>query len=290
MIVHSFHFGRTVLLGGVFTGALVHPSFRGRGIFSSLIEKVVESSWELGCDFVLTMPNDMSFGAFMKNGWSNLGDRVLHVLPISGKQILKSYGTTHWLTVVGEIMMRKLGLIKRFSRPDVAVCTQREFPEYASLVASSIAYTSSAITLKRDAEWFRWRFPFGELNRYQRYLLKGEDATPVAYAVTTIDHRKNLKTGYLVDFAGITNNYEKSILINALEWLVENGVDIILSAVSNRSLSRSLRDVGFLRLPKCIAPKRFHTVFRIRTGSKSLARKLGSIKEWHLTLADWDNI
>jgi GNAT superfamily N-acetyltransferase len=60
-VYHSFQSGNS----------LVHPDYRGKGIFGKLLNYLDEYNKDLNIDFLMGFPVQMSYGSFMKNKWAN---------------------------------------------------------------------------------------------------------------------------------------------------------------------------------------------------------------------------
>lgn len=60
-VYHSFQSGNS----------LVHPDYRGKGIFQKLLNYLDEYNKDLQIDFLMGFPVQMSYGSFMKNKWAN---------------------------------------------------------------------------------------------------------------------------------------------------------------------------------------------------------------------------
>lgn len=52
--------------------SLVHPDYRGKGIFQNLLKSIEETSRSSGVDFLLGFPVEASYKSFIKTGWNNL--------------------------------------------------------------------------------------------------------------------------------------------------------------------------------------------------------------------------
>jgi len=84
------------LTGATLTGVVVHPEFRRRGLFSSLVQACEREAWRRGADFVTTMPNDRSRPGFLKLGYRDPGRRQLLVLPLNGRKLAQRVVGRHW--------------------------------------------------------------------------------------------------------------------------------------------------------------------------------------------------
>jgi len=71
--------------------SIVHPDYRGQGIFSKLLKYIDEISGEFNIDFLVGFPVEASKNSFLRKGWSNLFDLEWFVKPISILSLLKRY-------------------------------------------------------------------------------------------------------------------------------------------------------------------------------------------------------
>ncbi len=51
--------------------SIVHPDYRGKGIFQKLLNFLDENNKELNIDFLMGFPVEASFGSFIRNKWTN---------------------------------------------------------------------------------------------------------------------------------------------------------------------------------------------------------------------------
>lgn len=63
--------------------SLVHPDFRGQGMFQRMLNFVYENEKQLGLDFFVGFPVEASIRSFRKNGWNNLLDLKWYVKPVN---------------------------------------------------------------------------------------------------------------------------------------------------------------------------------------------------------------
>ncbi len=63
--------------------SLVHPHYRNRGIFRKLLEYVDVHREEMGIDFLIGFPIDVSKNSLLGNGWKNILDLDWYVCPSS---------------------------------------------------------------------------------------------------------------------------------------------------------------------------------------------------------------
>jgi len=63
--------------------SLVHPSYRSKGIFRKLLEYIDLHREEMGIDFLLGFPIEVSKNSFLRNGWKNILNLDWFVCPSS---------------------------------------------------------------------------------------------------------------------------------------------------------------------------------------------------------------
>lgn len=59
--------------------SIVHPDYRGQGIFQKLLNYIDENNEQLKIDFLMGFPVEASFGSFLRNNWANPLDLVWYV-------------------------------------------------------------------------------------------------------------------------------------------------------------------------------------------------------------------
>lgn len=69
--------------------SLVSPDYRGRQIFARLLNFLGETEDRPEIDFLMGFPVEMSYGSFLRNGWSNPLDLSWYVRPVRPLSILR---------------------------------------------------------------------------------------------------------------------------------------------------------------------------------------------------------
>ncbi|MCB0762507.1 MAG: GNAT family N-acetyltransferase [Flavobacteriales bacterium] len=63
--------------------SLVHPDYRGQGMFQRMLNFVYENEQQLGLDFFVGFPVEASIRSFRKNGWNNLLNLRWYIRPVN---------------------------------------------------------------------------------------------------------------------------------------------------------------------------------------------------------------
>ncbi|HEU4717405.1 MAG TPA: GNAT family N-acetyltransferase [Bacteroidia bacterium] len=62
--------------------SLVHPDYRGKGIFQKLLHYLEKKREELGVEFIMGFPINVSRNSLIRNGWKNIVDLQWYVKPV----------------------------------------------------------------------------------------------------------------------------------------------------------------------------------------------------------------
>lgn len=272
------------LKGALFSAVMIHPDLRRQGIFQALVQKSMKAAWEREAAFITTMPNDRSYPGFLKFGWRNPGDRPILVRAIGtgsvdGRALCRNLfkSVDKLLFNMSEVNDPKISKVETFS------CDTSELMD-------TFLQSYPGIILDRDSDWFNWRYlkqPWNNYRRYQRYIGKKRLA---GIAVTNQEIRKGFSIGYLVELIGLNAHHRRQLIKSALSNLKQMGCQAVISVMSDPQVISDLKKCNFFELPSKLSPKKFHTVYIQNPSCNVTLTPLGEIKNWYLTLGDWDGI
>ncbi len=291
MEIYDFHLGGTPLRGGVFSGVMVHPEHRRRGLFTRLVEASEQLAWERGASFVTTMPNQRSFPGFIKKGYADPGCRQLMLRPCRPVRAL-----CHHLGPFGQALRSLANLeddaAKSFeaARVDKAIHSGPcSFDSAYDELALAHAARFPGLVLTRDAHWLQWRFAASPWHHYQLHSLR-KAGHLAGYAITTQAQHKKTQVGYLIDLVALEGTHRRALAQAALVSLAHQGCHLLATVVSSPHLQRDLLCSGLLPVPTPLSPKRFYTVYRANAKATRELAPLSRISSWYLTLGDWDTL
>jgi GNAT superfamily N-acetyltransferase len=264
--VRSFRRGDQRLTGAVFTGGMVHPGHRRRGLFTLLIRAAEQEAQRLGASAAVTMPNDASYPAFKKVGWDDLGEREVH------------------------LRATFLGVPKRTDQTPVALEEVPAFgPETVECDERS-GSSRSAIGVARDAGWLAWRYRDNELYRYHRWQARDRSARLVGVLALSVMRVKGVSIGLLLDVLAGDHAVRAALLAAALRFLRAARVPALISVMSTAAVRRALGGLGFVRVPARVMPRGFHTMARALGSSPANQALPQRLDGWLFTLGDWDGV
>lgn len=279
--------------GAVLTGVMVHPDHRRKGIFRNLIKACVEAAWRDGIEFVTTMPNDLSYPGFMKLGWLDPGARTLLVRPLDLVAVAQNKVRPSWLGSVTAVLPQ---IVVQVTSPgsfssNLAVLSVDRFDAVAADdLAKRLAAASKGLALWRDGLWLNWRYVANPLINYKRFEARLDGKSLCGVAVTTMETRKDVRVGYIVELVGETSETRRALISTAVQQLKKDGAQIVLTVFSEPASITDLCQQGFYRVPKYLSPKTFYTVYKPHPDKLELLAPLKKIENWQQTLGDWDGI
>lgn len=144
----------------------VHPDFQGKGFFHKIIDERENKDKE--SQFIFALPNEKSFPAFMKNGYSNCADITRY----------RKY-TNRYVSLIKKVIRKLIGKKPKINSV-IDACNVKELSNYFSNVEYD-EINSVGIRFERSEELFRWLFS----QKKSEYLLKeyDENKNLIAYVI-----------------------------------------------------------------------------------------------------------
>lgn len=255
-----------IVTGAVLTGAMVSPGQRGKGIFRALVNASLQEAWRLGAHFVATMPNELSYQAFRKFGWTDLGERTLLRAP--------------WRCPGG--------ISRQYEHLKLRVVDTIDSAEVERVLQGCLA--DREFSQERDGSWLKWRYRGNPLSSYVLLECRDRDGALRSLAVGTVRKWKRIPVGFLVDVLGTPGEATSRVAWELSVEIRRRGALFVLTVISGRCLRKDLAAAGFREAPGLLVSRRFRTVFISRPDVALGERPPASIDDWRLTLADWDGI
>jgi len=262
LTISNFRYDGKLVSGGVLTGVMVDPGFRGRGLFRQLIDHCVKVATEAGAGFVCTMPNERSFPLFMKLRWADPGLRTLLV---------------------------DLPLVRVPVRDLVGLESLGSFDASHDLLEERVGLGSAGIRAQRGRSWAQGRFFGNPLTQYGVLQVR-EGGKCTGYVAFGTGLRRNVTIGYIVDVQAPDARVRQTLIRAACRALKRAGARLTIAVVSSEAQVSDHRAAGMWRVPRRLAPKKFYFVVKPCSAEFERSDALRNIGYWELTLADWDGV
>lgn len=239
---------------------MVHPDYRGRGIFTFLADMVYRESSRTGYHLVYGFPNKNSYHGFVsKLGWLGFGN-------------------------INAFVAESRSLRRRSSSTESArsVLRLNEFDSSADLLWERCKEREK-VAVNRTSRYLNWRYVMKPEVDYQIYGLFSSIGELKAYAVTKVYGRNGILLGHIVDILCDDYDHVPALLQTCYSHLLDEQVTRITCwANASSPVGRQLKFDGFKR-------EMTETYF----GAKPLVvmpgiSLIGSYENWHITMGDSD--
>jgi GNAT superfamily N-acetyltransferase len=289
---------------------IVHPKFRGQGIFLAIGKLLVNEAGKRGISIAYGFPNKPAHSGHLKYGWFDVCEVPFLVKPLANNNIA-DFLADH--RMIGSL--NRFGAFKRIMNFTLSTCFAvigfferafnriqggntdgveiRRAKSYDNRIDDfwkevSKDYTNMVV---RDKKYMNWRY-FRKPNAKYTTVFAEERGRILGYVVLCSENIKNLKYGSIVDILVFLE--QKSIIqlliSEAVEEFRREKVDLIVCWMLNNSQSgrvyyRILKANGFVRVPRRSNP------FIARVNSPGLSTELiRDPTNWYVTIGDSDHI
>jgi len=290
----------TLCVGSQSLDTMVHPDYRGQGIFVSLAEKAYKVAEEKGIRFIYGFPNGNShYGITTKLGWRDIYDGIpLWIKPINLESLIKKRFLHNYLIAKMGSSASKLILWllnNKYSRiqENTAVCVIREISSFdnrfdAHYQAASKEYS---IMVVRDERYLNWRYLRKPGERYTTFVAERGERL-LGYIVLKCAEKFDLQIGFIVDILVIPQESQaaRQLISAATEYFTMKKMDIVgCLMLPSTFYSQKLKQMGFIMTPKKLLPQEMY--LGVRSFSNQYTREFLTIpRNWFITWGDHDVI
>jgi len=272
-------------LGTLSLNTLVKSDYRGKGIFIFLAQDCYRKLALDGYLFTIGFPNRNSYHGFIgRLSFSNIGSIALLIKPLNLKKLL-----ARRVNKLAAMLIPRF--IIHYQEKDLKtnICELNE--EQVTLLDdfwSRITDKYNIIQV-RDSKFIRWRYYRNPLRNYKLAIATVSERI-VGYIVIRCVEIEGITNGMIVDFL-IEPKHEQAgrDLINwALNSFIKNKADLVGALMLSHTQEYTiLKRNGFFCCPKVFEPQPFSMIFRSHHPNYNY---LGQIKDWFVTMGDYDVI
>jgi GNAT superfamily N-acetyltransferase len=233
---------------------VVHPDYRGKGLFTEMNKVAIEQLGKEGYDLFFNFPNRNSQPGNLKMGWRKVivfdesfafnnfnkvvEDRTSNFFYKLGGKIM-SIGISNLSRVI-----KKLGKKVSLFDSKVEVSIEETFDD--SVEELWLSKEQSRFRVKRDSNYLNWRFRMRPDKVYRFWTIR-EKNDLLAYMITTTSNRWGSKEGQIVDFNYIDEEYFFIILEAVLKDFNFNRCNFVsILACTERNIFEQLNNMGFI--------------------------------------------
>lgn len=241
--------------------AMVHPSFRKRGIFTGLDDLCAEAAGRRGVPACFATAGRQSHHGFLKNGWREIGPyRTWIALFDTRRSLARRFGGA--AALLSPLVGPALALAGKKPKSDLGAHRATPIARFDARVTALFDATKSRLPVVgvRDADWLNWRYVDTPTRKHRAFGITRGDAF-VGYVVT----EDGADNGYVVDLLGLDAAAEDAALRAGLADLRGRGLPLAYVQASRCPVLEDLfARNGLFPHPKR-QPFRFVTPFIVRT-------------------------
>ena len=259
----------------ILTAAFTAPEYRRRGLFRSLVEKIVQDLSQQETALLFTFPNKLSAKSFRRfAGWRESQLLSLFVRPLFRQS--RSAASSD----------RRPRMVLDNASLGIQVIARDQF-----LVGGDEILTHQNAGLSfidRSREYLNWRYNRTSTIEYNIFHAESGNEHN-GYLVLKPTHIKGVPVGLVVDLAArshlTANELLRAAVMESRFW----GLRMLVFLVGRTNLyARALTLNGFVKLPTPISPRGFPVfTYDFRRGEKKMVRA-DTDMQWYLTWGDTD--
>ena len=289
--------GDTVRTVALSLDTMVHPDYRGQGMFSKLAMDLYKRVERKGVPLIYGFPNEASHHGFVARlGWVDLCERVpLFIRPLDVKRILGTKVNNHLFLTVGEWIGLTGWSLLCPTRPSELPdgCTIQQVDSFDECVDQLWEHASSAlnITVVRNYRYLNWRYVEKPGDEYTIFTLEGAGDI-LGYVVLKIVKKFGLQIGFVVDLLAVPDqpNISRYLISKAVEYFKELQADMISCMMLKQGpYIQALKKSGFLFVPPKFHPQEMYLGVR-RNTKEYPAEFITNPNNWYVTWGDHDDV
>ena len=256
---------------------VVHPSFRGRGLFVRM-GAASQDEQALGGSVLWGFPNaNAARGWYGRLGWTNLGAVPLLMRPLRSGFLL---GKVH-----PKLRSIDFPLVRNRNVQAQVYADGRSFAEDFGPLWERVS-AEFGIAVDRNADWMRWRLFAKPGEKYRCVGLKSGAGDLECFVATKIADKHGARICYVMEAIGIAERRADltSLLVGELARAACEGAEIALAWCPRAAPNHvAHRKAGFVPVPPRFRP------IEINFGAKSLSRPVTTtVSDWYLSFLDSD--
>ncbi len=237
--------------------SLVAEDYRGRRIFSRLLNYLADTEASASIDFLVGFPVPMSFGSFIRNGWEHPADVVWYVRPIRPLSVVRG--------------MRPHDRDFRFDRSPERV---------------NPAYPTTGFALSKESDFLEWRRSYESIEDPHLYYHYSEGAWTLRFELKA---NRRGRANELIIGDIVTDSNDRRFVRAAFRDLISfarthrflSFLSIALNPDAERPLAlEPARRTGFVR----IRGKRIPLIVKPMAADVDLL----DASRWHILRSDMD--
>lgn len=288
--------GNRVLNAAQPCDTVVHPSYRGKGLFTKMTRYAIKQALNGDIDFFFNFPNSNSRPGYLKMGWKKVSPFNDSFLFEDFAEIVANYTEKSLFSVSSRLLSIFFNKANKFLKnaegslvkDKLQVKKEDAFTEEFESLWNKVEKTRFR-SLKNKV-FMNWRFIERPDKEYDIWVLRNEQEL-LAYLITTTSNRWGSLEGQIVDFQYFEVKYLLLLMKEAIKHLTlcKGVLFVSILCFTEKSLHSTLKNMGFYsrdsRLLKKVMPRSYMLLKKI---SENLSDDIYKVENWSLRLSDMD--
>lgn len=247
-----------VLNGRIFKAAqpgdtVVHPDFRGQGLFSQMNRIAIEELGKEGYDLFFNFPNRNSQPGYLKMGWKIVLKFDESIAFSDFSRVVKDTTNNSIYKFLAKLMFISMSNLAKITEKlindtqlnsyKVNVNIEDKYDD--SIENLWLSKVNNRFRVRRDEKYLNWRFKERPDKAYEYWTIRRKGDL-LAYVITTTSDRWGSKECQIVDFNFTEQDYFFIILKEVLKSFSKTCNFVSILACTESDIFRRLNKLGFM--------------------------------------------
>lgn len=272
------------------------PEWQGRGIFGRLLRDACDLSAKEGMAFTFALPNQSSYPVFLRTGFADIGSAPLLIKPLNPQRLVRKatgnrlLGAAAW---PASLIWHQPAAGRREGSGQAEIVRVEKFDDSFTAFWERVR-NRFPVMIVRDAAYLNWRFVDIPIRKYVCFAARAEDEVRgfIALRVAPVaSFDAGLVVDLLVEEGESGAEAGRRLIDEAFRYFRGHDLDMLGSlALAHTREFRLLREKGFWVCPKRLLPQPFPIVVRSHEGEGSPSYLAYDLRNWFLTMGDYDAV
>jgi len=242
------------LMGSEGVNAATHPSYRGRGVLSSIVARCYRNAGNHNIPLTFIFSKKRVEPIFKKCARADhICFMVSMVKVLNWKPLVPRYVQCDALLRTANLASRKTIRFKSVDareKENLEIEKISRFDERINGFWNAISRNPQIIVI-RDQKYLNWRYHDNPEGNYVIYVTSKNNSI-VGYCVLTEDHREDITLGLIVDVLGFQNRKKvvDCLIQTAVEHFQKRNVDLVVCMMSEKNPYKvDFMKAGFIESP-----------------------------------------
>lgn len=216
---------------------MVHPEYRGQGMFVHLANATLELAAERGVQALYGFPNEASYPGFVRRlNWDHTGDVPRWVRVVTPSHLASTPG------ILKGVLDAAAGLLPKGAKDGYQISDETPTDDEINALLFDTT-PPHGCSIRRDASWMRWRYADEAAREYRWLSVRAADRL----SGLCIWGRRTDGQGIISEVHGLDDGARSSGIAAAIDAASQSGIGALHTVTNVADVERSLKRAGFIR-------------------------------------------